>query len=157
MIEQHTYHILLRHEDDTVTLGAKFAEKVTAPCTIFFYGELGAGKTTFVRGFLRALSVSGRVKSPTYTLVEPYHLVDGRQIFHFDFYRIQSNTELLHLGLEEYFHANAICLVEWPLKAAGFLPDPDIECHLEYRGDQRQCRIVAQSERGKMLCSAFTR
>ena len=126
---------------------ANMAETASFPCVFFLYGELGAGKTTFVRGFLQALGIVGRVKSPTYTLVESYSLPDGREVFHFDLYRLISPDEVQQIGIAEYFHANAICFIEWPEKAAPYLPAPDIDCYFEYADDGRLLRFVPRSKR----------
>jgi len=97
---------------------------------IFLQGPLGAGKTTLVRGFLRALGYQGTIKSPTYTLVEHY-LINDQTYYHFDLYRLHHPQELLDIGFEDYLHANAICLIEWPEKAKEILPNATISCTIE--------------------------
>lgn len=149
------YEIILHGEEETLQCGASMASVVTAPCTIFLHGELGAGKTTFVRGFLHALGVTGRVKSPTYTLVECYDLADGSTVCHFDFYRIKELAELQHVGLKDYFTPNAICLIEWPEKATGYLAAPDLDCYLQYLDDARLLRVHANSTIGERLLAAM--
>lgn len=117
---------------------------------IFLHGELGAGKTTFARGFLRGLDYEGRVKSPTYTLVEPYEL-SACTVYHFDLYRLQQPSELDAMGIQDYFVAKAICLIEWPEQGHGFLPSADITCHIQTQGDSRELKITAQSIHGETI------
>lgn len=87
-----------------------------------FYGEMGAGKTTFIKQFCKTLGVKGTVSSPTYSIVNQYDLANGKKIFHFDFYRIKNINEAFDMGFEEYFYSNNYCLVEWPEKIAELLP-----------------------------------
>jgi len=104
---------------------------------IFLQGDLGAGKTTFARGFLRGYGFQGAVKSPTYTLVEPYEFKHC-SIYHFDLYRLSSPEEVAHLGVEEYFTDQTICLVEWPERGRGWLPLPDLTITLSGSGTGRE-------------------
>ena len=131
-------------------LAGKLARYCTPGTVIFLQGELGAGKTTFVRGFLQALGYGGVVKSPTYTLVESYELA-GLQIYHFDLYRLGDPEELEYAGGRDYFDGQTVCLVEWPEKAAGFLPPADLVCYIDYAGSGRQLCMTAQSPRGHQL------
>lgn len=126
---------------------------------VWLDGDLGAGKTTLVRGLMRALGETGPVKSPTYTLVE-LHVVSGLNLYHFDFYRFNQAEEYLDAGLDDYFSAGGICLVEWPDKAAPYLPPADIHIELRTLPDgSEQGRIAvlhAASARGR-TCLAGVR
>ncbi len=130
----------LANEFDTLALGASLVSRFPEGGVIFLQGDLGSGKTTLVRGILNACGYDGAVKSPTYTLVEPYELT-GRLIYHFDLYRLGDPEELEYVGGRDYFHAKALCLVEWPEKAAGFLPRADLDIHLSYKGAGREAKI----------------
>lgn len=132
-------------------LGRAFASKLGAGATVFLLGDLGAGKTTMSRGVLRAFGHSGAVKSPTYTLVEPYSCcVDGKavQVNHFDLYRLGDPEELEYMGIRDYFSNNSLSLVEWPHRGEGFLPPPDIEVTVSVCGNGRQLSLQAGTELG---------
>lgn len=131
-----------------------FAGQVAKCCkpgmVIFLQGDLGTGKTTFVRGFLHALGYSGVVKSPTYTLVEPY-LINHQHIYHFDLYRLVDPDELEYAGGRDYFDNDSICLVEWPEKAEGYLPKADLLCKIGYQDRGRILEITAGNSNGEAI------
>lgn len=137
-------------EADTLSFAKHIAGCVEDGTVIYLHGQLGAGKTTFARGFLRGFGYAGKVKSPTYTLVEPYD-IDGRKIYHFDLYRLQDANELEHMGVRDYFSPEAICLIEWPEKGFPLLPHPDLVCTFSFKGAGREIGLAAQSERGEKL------
>lgn len=117
-------------------------------CIFYLNGDLGVGKTTLVRGFLRALGYTGKVKSPTYTLVENYSLAE-RMIYHFDLYRLADPEELEYIGIRDYFNDETICLIEWSEKGQPFIPKPDVEVQIFHDGEARLLELVACSEIGE--------
>ncbi|MDG0992470.1 MAG: tRNA (adenosine(37)-N6)-threonylcarbamoyltransferase complex ATPase subunit type 1 TsaE [Luminiphilus sp.] len=139
------------NEQSTMAMGASLAQICPSPLRIYLSGELGAGKTTLSRGFLRALGHAGNVKSPTYTLVEPYEF-DNVMVFHFDLYRIADPEELAYMGFDDYLMTPAILLVEWADRGGDWLPPPDLLVHLSPLGEGRQLRLMPQSAQGLMVC-----
>lgn len=125
------YCVTTSNEKEMLALGAKLAAICLPGVCIFLCGNLGAGKTTWVRGFLSALGVDEHVKSPTYTLAEPYYL-SKMHCYHFDLYRLKSPLELEELGIRDYFSGQNICLFEWPEKAEQYLPVPDLTLHIDF-------------------------
>lgn len=142
--------IHLADADATVALGHQLASLISLPCFIYLEGDLGAGKTTFSRGLIQGFGHQGNVKSPTYTLVEPYELANV-SIFHFDLYRLADPEELEFMGIRDYFNGNNLCLIEWPEKGHGWLEPADILVNMEYSGEQRTICLVAKSERGQQI------
>ncbi len=150
------FTLALADEQATLDFAAKLAGMLVPGLAIYLHGNLGAGKTTLVRGVLRALGYSGPVKSPTYNLVECYDQLDlPRPIFHFDLYRFQDEEEWDALGFREYFNAGSICFVEWPEKAGSMIPIADIDISLRHQGQARILAIVANTEIGKQCLSAW--
>lgn len=138
----------LADEAATRALGARLARVIEPGLALYLHGELGSGKTTLARGLLRGLGYQGRVKSPTYTLVELY-AVSRLDLYHFDFYRFKDPKEWRDAGFDEYFDGAAVCLVEWPEKAAGLLPAADLDITLEFAGNGRDLSVRAGSGSGK--------
>lgn len=134
----------------TEALGARLARRLRPGCVLELHGELGAGKTTLARGLLHALGHRGTVKSPTYTLVEPYQIGTWR-VFHWDLYRLADPEELEFLGLREQLDGEAVLLIEWPERGQGALPRADVAVWLEYLGEQRGVRWEARSALGAAL------
>lgn len=131
-------------------LGASWAQHCRAGFRIYLQGELGSGKTTWVRGFLRGFGYTGSVKSPSYALTEQYKL-QGQVIVHFDLYRLTDVEEMEWLGARDWFDETTICLVEWPERGAGALPAPDVLVQLEYRPLGRRFSATGQTDRGRAL------
>lgn len=140
----------LADEDAMVNFGCAISAVITKPMVITLQGQLGAGKTTLSRGLLQGLGHQGAVKSPTYTLVEPYQLPVG-SVFHFDLYRIVDAEELEYMGFGEYLAEAKLCLIEWPERGLGFLPQADIAVEISQSGEGRCVTLAAYSVRGEQL------
>ena len=141
-------------EEAMLVLGAQIAEVTGGKGVIYLHGDLGAGKTTLSRGIIRGLGHVGAVKSPTFTLVEPYE-IGALRAFHFDLYRLVDAEELEYLGIRDYFDGDALCLVEWPQRGAGVLPKADLDITISPHGAGRALRLQAQGERGSTWCAAL--
>lgn len=139
--------LALPDEAATLALGGKLAQVLKNGLVIWLCGDLGAGKTTLSRGLMQGLGFQGKVKSPTYTLVESY-VISGLNLYHFDLYRLIDPSEWDAAGFREYFNPASVCLVEWPEKAAELLPSADIEIHLDMAGAGRKARLLANTEQG---------
>jgi tRNA threonylcarbamoyladenosine biosynthesis protein TsaE len=133
-----------------VSLGARLGAACEPGLVIFLQGDLGMGKTTFCRGFIQSLGYAGAVKSPTYTLVEPYQLGE-LQVFHFDLYRLGAPEELEFMGIRDYFGDLSVCLVEWPERGLGALPTGDIVINIGREGQGRCLAYVAATEQGRRV------
>jgi len=134
----------LPDEAATLDYGRELLSFLQGAALVFLHGQLGAGKTTLVRGILRALGHAGSVKSPTYTLLEPYE-VNGRTVYHFDLYRIGDSEELDFIGIDELMDSDALKLVEWPERGAGRLPEPDVVVRLSLEGEGRRVEVSVNS------------
>ncbi|NOU25964.1 MAG: tRNA (adenosine(37)-N6)-threonylcarbamoyltransferase complex ATPase subunit type 1 TsaE [Methylotenera sp.] len=157
----------LADEAATLQFGMVLAKVIQPNLTIYLHGDLGAGKTTLVRGLLRALAYIGKVKSPTYTLVEPYEIQPNKfkvfsslMLYHFDLYRFNDEEEWESAGFRDYFNASSVCIIEWPEKAAHVLPTPDLNITLEIKNVGkslgRHLIISAHSSLGQQCLSAIS-
>ena len=140
----------------TEAAGSRLAERLRAGMIVTLAGDLGSGKTTLVRGCLRALGWKGPVKSPTYTLVEHYPL-SSLYFYHFDFYRFADPIEWETAGLADHFRDDSVCVVEWPERVGALLPAPDLACSLAHRADGRgrDLTLHANTEQGERCLSAI--
>ena len=149
---QH-YKAYLKDEAATAALGLQLAHAMAPGMAIYLHGDLGAGKTALTRALLHAAGHQGHVKSPTYTLAEPYRVQLGGQevgIIHFDLYRMSSPEEFLDAGFREEFNPDNICIVEWPEKAEGVLPKPDLAIFLHVNGHGRDVELQGFSDLGQL-------
>lgn len=148
MTEHFTINLL--DSNETVEFGRRLSSVCVEPICIYLHGDLGAGKTTLTRGFIQGLGHIGNVKSPTYTLVEPYELADW-QVYHFDLYRLGDPEELEFIGIRDYFTNTSHCLIEWPERGEGMLPKADIDLTLAYDQEQRIANLVANTPNGQRV------
>ncbi len=132
--------MIIKDEQAMLAAGKELVAQLSPGMLVFLEGDLGAGKTTLVRGILNAMGHTGSVKSPTYNLVEPY-TIKGQAIFHFDLYRLMDAEELEYMGIRDYFNEQSICFVEWPDNGKGLLPNPDVLIEIIINGDQRKLLI----------------
>lgn len=146
--------LYLADEDAMVALGTRIAQVTQGHGIVFLDGDLGAGKTTLSRGIIRGLGHVGSVKSPTFTLVEPYEIGEIRA-FHFDLYRLVDPEELEYLGIRDYLEDDALCLIEWPQNGAGFLPKPDLTITISPHDSGRSLSLLPQGPRGETWCAAL--
>ncbi len=145
----------LDDEAETVAAGQWLGAALKGGAVVYLGGQLGAGKTTFCRGVLRAFGHTGAVKSPTYTLVEPYENA-GVNVYHFDLYRLGDPEELEYMGIRDYFDGDAVCLVEWPERGAGVLPLADIMVSIEVQGAGRQLAARSATPRGQQILAQLS-
>jgi len=132
--------VFLKDSAETELLGALLWQVLPEKCLVFLSGDLGAGKTTLIRGLLRAAGHSGVVRSPTYSLVEEYRLAE-RNVFHFDLYRLQDPEELEWMGMSDYLNQSSLCCIEWPQMGNGFLPKADVTIDIVVQADARSIEI----------------
>ena len=139
----HTGSCFLADEAATLAFGERLARQISSPAVIYLRGQLGAGKTTFSRGFLRGRGHLGSVKSPTYTLVEPYEALSDGPVFHLDLYRLGGEQELAYLGLDDYLATRGVLLIEWPERAERALPAPTIDLTLLPQAAGRTLQLMS--------------
>ncbi|WP_088956293.1 tRNA (adenosine(37)-N6)-threonylcarbamoyltransferase complex ATPase subunit type 1 TsaE [Variovorax sp. HW608] len=156
IVETHSVTRVWRTESDTQALARALASSpALRDAFISLQGDLGAGKTTFVRHLLRSLGITGRIKSPTYAVVEPHEAPDGLAIFHFDFYRFSDPREWEDAGFRDIFAGPGVKLAEWPENAAGRIPLADLAIKIEaMTDDTRTVTLRANTERGSRLLNA---
>ena len=154
----HESTFSLVDEQATVAMGKKLAaivkNELKQGIVVYLNGDLGAGKTTITRGFVQGMGHIGHVKSPTYTLVEPYDLADW-QVYHFDLYRLGDPEELEFMGIRDYFNENCCCFIEWPEKGVGLLANADITINMAYQGEQRTVEFHAHNALGKSVLTVL--
>lgn len=156
-MENHSHFI--PNEKEMLNFGTQLMSTLSSTpnsngITLFLNGDLGAGKTTLSRGMIQSLGHQGNVKSPTYTLVEEYHLQD-KHIYHFDLYRLSDPEELEFMGIRDYLSAKTICLIEWAERGKNFLPPADLFINIQYANKGRQVELIPQSHLGKKILTTF--
>lgn len=169
-------HFSLPDEEATIAVGQALARATFTPAdsdaavadpasgeghacvggALYLQGDLGAGKTTLTRGIMRGFGYQGAVKSPTYTLVEPYEFTQC-QIYHFDLYRLADPEEVEYLGTEDYFANNNLCIFEWPERGAGHIPDADLVISLETEGTGRRLTCQSFTKKGEQISQAIAK
>ena len=154
MSTHNVFSTFLADDHETITWGRNLGQALKKGSVIFLNGPLGAGKTTFSRGILRSYGFDGAVKSPTYTLVEPYEL-PIINIYHFDLYRLVDPDEWEYLGFDDYFSSESVCLVEWPSHGEGYLPACDVSVSLEPQQEGRNLTITANSPLGNSIVAGL--
>lgn len=148
--DRSNYQIELNDEAAQLAFGGRLAAALIPGVTVFLRGDLGVGKTTLCRGIVNGMGFEGNVKSPTYTLVEPYD-VAGQMLYHFDLYRLGEPSELEYMGCRDYFDEVSICLVEWPERGEGVLPKADLELEIQVRGRGRCLICQSYSDKGLVV------
>jgi tRNA threonylcarbamoyladenosine biosynthesis protein TsaE len=146
--------VLIGDPESQGAFGERLAACLPVRFVVYLEGDLGTGKTTLARGILRGLGHSGTVRSPTYTLIEPYE-IGSRRLYHLDLYRLSDPEELDYLGLRDLIAEDAVLLVEWPERGAGALPAPDLRIRLDYLPAGRRLALDGASEKGRVLARAL--
>lgn len=156
-IDALTYN--LANSEATIAMGGLLAKIIKNDLKqgliVYLHGDLGAGKTTLTRGFVQGMGHQGNVKSPTYTLVEPYEL-ELWNVYHFDLYRLADPEELEYMGIRDYFGANSCSFIEWPDRGEGFLPEPDLIINIDYKDTERTIKFDAKTTLSQLLLEKLT-
>lgn len=147
MLGDELFESVLTDEAATIQLAQRLATQLSAPLVMYLSGPLGAGKSCFARAFLQAVGVTGRIRSPTFTLVEQYR-VDALNLYHLDLYRLTDPEELIFIGMADYVQTDSILLIEWPECGKGFVPKADLSIDLAWLDSGRQVKIRALSPAG---------
>lgn len=134
-------------EASTQEYAKRLAHYCTPPLVIHFQGQLGAGKSTFIRAMLRSMGVTDTIKSPTYALLEPYQ-INQLHVYHFDLYRLSDAEELEYIGIRDYLQQDALCLIEWPEKGKGFIPEADLLCKIDILANARTITMNSNNQKG---------
>ncbi len=145
----------LHDPEAQIAFGARLAACLPAPCVIYLEGDLGTGKTTLTRGILSGLGHPGAVRSPTYTLIEPYQIGD-RAVYHLDLYRLTDREELEYLGLFDLLGEESRWIIEWPDRGAGLLPPPDLRVQIDHLSEGRRLRLRDCSMTGNAILDALS-
>lgn len=151
----------LKNETDTLRFGALLGRALQPGLKIWLVGNLGSGKTTLTRGLVQSMGHAGKVKSPTYSLLESYLLIEPDDnsrlnLYHFDFYRLNTAEEYLDAGLDEYFFGTGVCIVEWPDKALPYLPSADLEIRIDPEGEGRRIAVLPVTSLGRLCARKLT-
>jgi tRNA threonylcarbamoyladenosine biosynthesis protein TsaE len=153
LLMDNDFTLDLANEAATLSFGNALAQSIEPNLTVYLHGDLGAGKTTLARGLLHGLGFVGKVKSPTYTLVEPYEVMWNQSelinLYHFDLYRFNDEEEWESAGFRDYFNPASVCLIEWPEKASHILPTPDLDVSFNIKDVGRNVFVQSHTPRGK--------
>jgi len=150
----------LADEAATLAFGESLAKAIKPGLTLYLHGDLGAGKTTLVRGLIHALGYIGKVKSPTYTLIENYRIeipAAAFDLYHFDLYRFNDDEEWEAAGFRDYFNDQSVCVIEWPEKAQHVLPQPDLNLTFTFQGTGRQLSLDSPTDKGAICLAKLVR